>query len=179
MNGPPSGVAFSFFGIPPDFVKRSAPAACRLYWSVADSSPPVDLPRLVRLVKLTLGFNVLLLALNGGLAYALLIFVANEPAEVEGVEDKSASTPEDPAEKEKADPREEMREFFKRTTDLLDRAARKHGGNPADVLPSRTLIEQAIETRTIHSDESQEVMQKLREGFDYYNLDWPTVIPER
>ena len=43
----------------------------------------------------------------------------------------------------------------------------------------REMMEKAIETRTIHSDESQEVMQKLREGFDYYNLDWPAVIPER
>ena len=146
---------------------------------MAEPAPPIDLNRLVRLLKLTLGFNAALLLLNGAMAYLFLIYVVNEPAEVAGVEDKAAATPEDPAEKEKADPREEMREFFKRTTDLLDRAARKHGGNPAEVLPSRELIEQAIETRTIHSDESQEVMQKLREGFDYYNLDWPTVIPER
>lgn len=138
-----------------------------------------EIARLERLLKLTLGFNGFLLLFNGILAYVLVIYVVNEPAEVAGVEDPTADAPEDPAEKEKADPREEMREFFKRTTDLLDRAARKHGGNPADVVPARELVERAIETRTIHSDESQEVMQKLREGFDYYNLDWPTVIPER
>ena len=49
----------------------------------------------------------------------------------------------------------------------------------AQLLNYYEAIERAVETRTIHSDESQEVMQKLREGFDYYNLDWPTVIPER
>jgi hypothetical protein len=105
--------------------------------------------------------------------------VVNEPAEVAGVDPFDQDNPENPEDKEKADPREEMKEFFDRMTDLLDRAARKHGGNPTDVLPSRELVERAIETRTIHSDESQEVMRKLREGFDYYNMDWPAVVPER
>ncbi|HNC95454.1 MAG TPA: hypothetical protein PKY30_16695 [Myxococcota bacterium] len=138
-----------------------------------------DLPRLVRLIKLTLAFNVFLLISNAGTLYALLVFVINEPADVAGVDPFDQATPDDPEAKEKADPREEMKEFFDRCTDLLDRAARKHGGNPSDVIPSREMMEKAIETRTIHSDESQEVMQKLREGFDYYNLDWPAVIPER
>ena len=34
-------------------------------------------------------------------------------------------------------------------------------------------------TRTIHSDESQEVMQKLREGFDQFELTWPIGVPEK
>ena len=146
---------------------------------MSDHVATVDLPRLVRLVKLTLGLNLGMAAINAAVLYGLIVFVVNEPAEVSGVDPFDEDKPDNPDDKEKADPREEMKEFFERMTDLLDRAARKHGGNPADVLPSRELIERAIETRTIHSDESQEVMQKLREGFDYYNLDWPAVVPER
>lgn len=146
----------------------------------AAPEPQIDLPRLLRLLKITLGVNVGMGVLNVAVLYALVVFVVNEPADVDGVvpQDPSSGV-EDGESKEKGDPREEMRLFFTRTSDLLDRAARKHGGNPVDVLPTREAIERAVETRTIHSDESQEVMQKLREGFDYYNLDWPTVIPER
>lgn len=146
---------------------------------MSEATPPVDLPKLVRLLRITLGFNVVLAIVNGAMLYALLVFVVNEPADVDGVDPSTEATVSDPADKEKADPREEMKEFFDRTSNLLDRAARKHGGNPADVLPTRESIEKAVETRTIHSDESQEVMRKLREGFDFYNLDWPAVVPER
>lgn len=139
----------------------------------------IDIPRLVRLVKITLGVNVGLILINIGVLYTLVVFVVQSPAEVAGVDPFDQAVPTDPAEKEKADPREEMREFFERTTDLLDRAARKHGANPADVLPTQDQINAAIETRTIHSDQSQEVMQKLREGFDLYNIEWPAVVPER
>ena len=31
----------------------------------------------------------------------------------------------------------------------------------------------------MHSDESQRVLQKLREGFEYFDLTWHLVIPER
>ena len=140
--------------------------------------PTADLPRLLRLLKISLGVNIGMVAVNAGVLYALLIFVVNEPADVSGVVPQQTEAQDGDAQ-EKGDPREEMRLFFNRTSSLLDRAARKHGGNPLDVLPTREAIERAVETRTIHSDESQEVMQKLREGFDYYNLDWPTVIPER
>ncbi len=146
---------------------------------MSEPAPLPDLPRLVRLLKLTLGINVTMIVLNGGVLYALLVFVVGESADVAGVDPFDQAVPEDPDEKEKADPREEMREFFDRTTDLLDRAARKHGANPGDVLPTQDQINAAIETRTIHSDDSQVVMQKLREGFDYYNIEWPAVIPER
>lgn len=139
---------------------------------------PEDLPRLLRAVKITLGANVLLTLVNGGVLYALLVFVVAEPAAVDGVDPFSEA---DQAAMERAtiDPRVEMSEFFSRMTDLLDRAARKHGTNPADVLPTQESVAAAIETRTMHSDESQAVMLKLREGFDYYDLSWPTVIPER
>lgn len=142
--------------------------------------PLPDLARLVRLVKITLGFNVAMMAINAAVLYALLVFVVAEPAQVEGVDPfAAAEAAEAAADKVKGDPREEMRDFFDRTADLLDRAARKNGTNPGDVLPTQKEIEEAVETRTIHSDQSQAVMQKLREGFDYYNLEWPTVIPER
>ncbi len=139
---------------------------------------PEDLPRLVRMVKIALGANVALTLVNAGVLYALLVFVVAEPAAVEGV-DPFSEADRLAAERADIDPRVEMEEFFGRMTDLLDRAARKHGTNPADVLPTQKEIAQAVETRTMHSDESQKVMLKLREGFDYYDLAWPTVIPER
>lgn len=142
----------------------------------ADELTPATLGRLARLLKLALGVNVALTVLNVGVLYALMVFVVAEPAEVAGVDpfDEGAE-----AKKEKGDPRKEMREFFDRMTDLLDRAARKHGTNPADVLPTQTEMDAAVESRTMHSDEAQAVMEKFREGFDYYDLAWPTVIPER
>jgi hypothetical protein len=138
---------------------------------------PEDLPRLVRLVKIALGVNVGLTLVNAGVLYALLVFVAAEPATVDGV-DPFADMDRLQG-RQDGDPRQEMKEFFDRMSDLLDRAARKHGTNPADVVPRQVDIEAAIETRTMHSDESQKVMLKLREGFDYYDLAWPTVIPEK
>lgn len=138
-----------------------------------------DLPRLVRLVKIALGVNMALTLLNGGVLYALLVFVVAEPAQVDGVDPFAEIDALNEDGVKKSDPRKEMQEFFDRMTDLLDRAARKHGTNPADVLPTQDEIKEAVETRTMHSDQSQKVMQKLREGFDYYDLDWPTVIPER
>lgn len=138
---------------------------------------PEDLSRLVRLVKIALGVNVALTVLNGGVLYALLVFVVAEPATVDGVDPFAEA--DALSARDDVDPRQEMQTFFDRMTDLLDRAARKHGTNPADVLPTQDEIKEAVETRTMHSDQSQKVMQKLREGFDYYDLAWPTVIPEK
>ena len=138
-----------------------------------------DLGRLVRLVKIALGINVALTLLNGGVLYALVVFVVAEPAEVAGVDAFTEEELSAEKSKTKGDARKEMREFFERMADLLDRAARKHGTNPAEVLPTQEEINAAVESRTMHSDESQALMQKLREGFDYYDLGWPTVIPER
>jgi hypothetical protein len=139
---------------------------------------PEELSRLVRWVKIVLGVNAALTVVNGGVLYALLVFVVAEPAAVDGV-DPFSEADRLAAEKADVDPRVEMTQFFGRMTDLLDRAARKHGTNPAEVVPSQKEIEDAIETRTMHSDESQKVMLKLREGFDYYDLAWPAAIPER
>ena len=105
---------------------------------------------------------------------AVVVLVVDAPTRVDGMdllpgERGSASTD---------DPRGEMREFFRRMTDLLDRAARTHGTNPADVIPTQAEIDAAVETRTMHSEASQAVMQKLREGFDDFDLTWPNVIPE-
>ena len=137
-----------------------------------------DLPRLVRWVKIALGVNVVLTVVNGGVLYALLVFVVAEPAAIAGV-DPFSEADRLAAERADVDPRVEMQEFFDRMTDLLDRAARKHGTNPTDVLPTQDEIKEAVQTRTMHSDQSQKVMLKLREGFDYYDLEWPTAIPER
>lgn len=139
---------------------------------------PEELARLVRWVKIVLGVNAALTVVNGCVLYALLVFVVAEPAAIEGV-DPFSEADRLAAEKADIDPRVEMKQFFDRMTDLLDRAARKHGTNPAEVVPTAQEVEQAIETRTMHSDESQKVMLKLREGFDYYDLAWPAAIPER
>ncbi|MES2642746.1 MAG: hypothetical protein V4850_24900 [Myxococcota bacterium] len=136
-----------------------------------------DLPRLVRLIKITLGINVALVAVNAAVLYVLAVFVVAEPAAVEGVDPFAEA--DDREDEFKSDPRDEMKVFFDRMTDLLDRAARKHGTNPMDVLPTEKAIAEAVETRTMHSDQSEAVMSKLREGFDYYDLTWPSAIPER
>lgn len=149
---------------------------------MADDLTPADLPRLLRWVKLTLAINGALTVVNGVVLYALLVFVVAEPAGVAGVDPFDDAELGDEIKKDgsrsEAARRQELGEFFDRMTDLLDRAARKHGTNPADVLPDQKDVEKAKESLTMHSDESQAVMQKLREGFDYYDLPWPTVIPE-
>lgn len=132
-----------------------------------------DVDRLLRLVRLSLGSNVVLLLINGAMFYFLLVFVVNEPATVEGV--SAAATSEQGT--TSSDPREEMRTFFKEKSQILDRAARRHGTNPADVVPTREEIDAAIESRTMRSAESELVLQKLKEGYDYYNLTWPVAVP--
>lgn len=133
------------------------------------------LEKLARLFKLGLGVNGALALVNVATLGLVMVFLVNEPAQVAGV---------DPLESrgdagDVTDPRVELTDFFDRTSDLLDRAARRNGTNPAEVLPTQKEIEDAIETRTIHSDASQQVMTKLRDGYDYYDLDWPLVVPQR
>lgn len=130
---------------------------------------------LTRLVRLSLGLSGLSLLLNVALGYVVFAIVLAEPAQVAGVTD----TTEGPATDPEGDYREEMRTFFLRMEDVLDREARRQGVNPAEVLPSRAQIDDAVETRTMHSDESQLVLQKLREGFELFDLTWPSAIPER
>ncbi len=142
--------------------------------AAADVPTRAELQRLGRLTRLSLVINGVLLLVNVGVLYALLVFVVAEPATVDGLEVVAAKDAD-----AEGDPRQEMRDFFDRMTDLLDRAARKQGTNPADVLPTKDAIDSAVETRTMHSEASQAVMQKFREGFDYFDLEWPTVIPER
>jgi hypothetical protein len=134
------------------------------------------LARLTRLVRLSLGFNLVLILVNAGMFYFLLIFVVNEPVTVEGASLRTASDPELAND---GDPRAEMKLFFKEKTQVLDRAARRHGTNPADVVPSASEVEAAVESRTMHSPESEIVLQKLKEGYDYYNLTWPVAVPNR
>ncbi len=131
--------------------------------------------RLERLVKLSLALNALVLVLNGGLAYVLFAIVLAEPVMVAGVNDAK----EHPDAGSEDNYPAELRQFFDRMENLLDREARKQGVNPADVIPTQAEIDNAVETRTIHSDESQLVMQKLREGFDYFDMTWPIAVPER
>lgn len=140
-------------------------------------SNDVDAARLLRWVKVALAVNALGFVVNAAVLYGLVVFVVNEPAEVEGVSlsakaDKDGDGVDD-------DPRAGMKAFFTRTAGLLDRTARRHGTNPADVLPSREQIDAAVESRSMHSPESEIVLQKLREGYDYYNLDWPLVMPHQ
>lgn len=134
-----------------------------------------DLTRLVRLFKLGMGVNAVLAIVNVTTLALLFVFLVDEPADVAGVEPMESQN----AAEVQGDPREELKSFFTRTADILDRAARRNGTNPAEVLPTQAEIESAVETRTIHSDESQAVMQKLREGYEYYDLDWPLVVPQR
>lgn len=134
-----------------------------------------DLTRLVRLFKLGMGVNAVLAIVNVTTLALLFVFLVDEPADVAGVEPMESQN----AAEVQGDPREELKSFFTRTADILDRAARRNGTNPAEVLPTQSEIESAVETRTIHSDESQAVMQKLREGYEYYDLDWPLVVPQR
>lgn len=137
-------------------------------------SDDAALARLARLVRITLGFNVVLLATNAALFYLLVIYVVDEPATVEGVSIGASGS-----EATNGDPRPEMREFFKRTNSLLERTARRHGTNPMDVCPTTEEFDAAVESRTMHSPESELVLQKLREGYDYYNLTWPVAVPQR
>jgi len=134
-----------------------------------------DLDAALKKVNRALAAVGALTVLNLGMLGVMLVFIVDEPAEVAGIDPmEEQSKAEDDV-----DVRAEMRDFFMRTADVLDRAARKNGTNPAEVLPTTTEIENAVETRTMHSDESQAVLQKLREGYDYYDLDWPLVIPQR
>jgi len=134
-----------------------------------------ELAGLRRLVRLSLGLNGLLLLTQAATAYVVFAIVLAEPAQVAGVTEQH----DDKGAEDEGDYREEMRDFFDRTSDLLDREARKQGVNPTDVVPSKESVDNAVETRTMHSDESQKVLQQLREGFEHFDLTWPLVIPER
>jgi hypothetical protein len=145
------------------------------------SAPPRDdsgarLDRLERRVRLSLGLNAALGASTLVLGWLMVTVLLAEPAEVAGVTDLDERRT---AGDEEGDYRQEMRTFFLRMEDVLDREARRQGVNPADVLPTREQIDDAVETRTMHSDQSQLVLQKLREGFDMFDLTWPAAIPER
>jgi hypothetical protein len=133
----------------------------------------LELKRALRLVRVTLAVNVAVLVVNCILGYALIIWVVNEPAEVAGV-----SPLEQPVHGRAEDPRPELSAFFTRTSSVLDRMARRHGANPAEFVPTREAIEAAVETRTLHSDESQAVLQTLREGYDAFDLTWPIAMPD-
>ena len=141
---------------------------------MSDPAPSPD--RAPLLLRISLGLSALSLLMNVALGYVVFAVVLAEPAHVAGVTDGGNSGP---VTDEEGDYREEMRTFFLRMEDVLDREARRQGVNPAEVLPTRTEIESAVETRTMHSDESQLVLQKLREGFDLFDLTWPSAIPER
>lgn len=134
----------------------------------------MELERLVRLVRITLGVNVGILVLNLGVLYALLVFVVDEPATVEGVTPGESA----PAQREE-DPAKELASFLDRTADLVDRAARRNGVNPAEVLPTDAEMNAAIQSGSIHSEESGQVLQKLRVAYDQFGLTWPLVMPRR
>jgi hypothetical protein len=132
-----------------------------------------ELQRVVRLVRATMVVNLVVLAVNLALGYALVVWVVNEPATVAGV-----SPVEPPSHARGDDPRPELAAFFDRTASVLDRMARRHGANPAEFVPTKLAIEAAVETRTLHSDESQAVLQTLREGYDTFDISWPIAMPD-
>ena len=132
------------------------------------------LARLTRLVQLSLWLNAFLACAIAILAYVVFAVILAEPAQVAGVTDFERHDRDDDEE----DYRIEMRTFFDRMTDVLDREARKQGVNPMDVVPTEDAINAAVETRTMHSDQSQEVLGKLRTGFELFDLAWPIAIPE-
>ena len=133
--------------------------------------------RLKTLVHISIGLSLLSFMTSAATAYVVFAIVLAEPAEVDGVSEDVVDrfTMDD----EEEDYRDELRNFFDRMVDLLDREARKQGVNLADVIPTQEEIDQAVETRTIHSDESQAVLQKLREGFEYFDLTWPIAVPRK
>ncbi len=132
-----------------------------------------ELKRALKLVRVTLAVNLVVLVVNLAMGYALIVWVVNEPAEVAGV------TPTElPSHGRSEDPRPELSAFFVRTSSLLDRSARRHGVNPAEFVPTQADIEAAVETRTLHSDQSQAVLQTLREGYDSFDLPWPIAMPD-
>lgn len=135
---------------------------------------PEETRRLERLIRVSLFANGVGLLVNAAMFYALLVFVVNEPADIEGVSGiiAPASASDD------AKVKDELRSFYARTSSVLDRAARRAGTNPADVMPTNEQMDAAVESRTTYSPESEVVLQKLREGYDYYNLDWPSVMPD-
>jgi hypothetical protein len=132
--------------------------------------------RLERLLRVSLGLSGVSMLINLALAYVVFAVVLAEPAVVAGVTGTGSNSP---VTDEDGDYREEMRTFFLRMEDVLDREARRQGVNPSEVVPTRDQINDAVETRTMHSDESQLALQKLREGFDLFELTWPSAIPER
>jgi hypothetical protein len=143
---------------------------------MSDPAPPAKTDRTPTLLRLSLGLSALSLLMNVAIGYVVFAVVLAEPAQIAGVTDNGNSGP---ITDEEGDYREEMRTFFLRMEDVLDREARRQGVNPAEVLPTRDELDSAVETRTMHSDESQLVLQKLREGFDLFDLTWPSAIPER
>jgi len=134
----------------------------------------MDLERLARRVQITLGVNIALTVVNLGVLYVLLVVVVDEPANVIGQEIPPAQVDDAPQ-----DARTELANFLKRTSDLVDRAARRNGVNPTEYVPTDAEIQAAVASGTIHSEESEAVIQKLREGYDQFGLTWPLVIPRR
>ncbi len=140
------------------------------------SDPTLRFDGLERKLRLSLFMGAASLLANLGLAYLLFAVVLAEPAQVAGVTDRGESAAPIT---EEGDYRIEMRAFFVRMEDVLDREARRRGVNPAEVVPTKEQVDAAVETRTMHSDSSQLVLQKLREGFELFDLEWPIAIPER
>jgi hypothetical protein len=140
---------------------------------MSDAELRQELKRASKLLRVSLAINVVVLLVNLCLAYALLVWVVDEPASVEGLAPMDASS-----HARVDDPRPELEAFFDRTASVLDRMARRHGANPAEFVPTQAQIEAAVETRTLHSDESQAVLQTLREGYDTFDISWPIAMPD-
>jgi hypothetical protein len=113
-----------------------------------------------------------LLALLGWLVIAL---IWGEQVRVDGL--ASSSTPVQSTEYE--DYEDEMRAYFDLMKKTLEGKVRSADANVTEYVPTDEEIDAAVETRTMHSDESRRVDQKLRRGFDKFDLDWTIAKPEK
>ena len=135
-------------------------------------SPSDPIHQKVKLLSWIVGVQSVILLLLCWLVSALLW---GERVEVDGL--TSSATPVQSTEYE--DYEDEMRAFFERMTTTLDGQVRRAGDVPTKWVPSDEEIDDAVETRTMHSDESKRVLQKLRRGFDKFDLDWTAAMPEQ
>ncbi len=63
--------------------------------------------------------------------------------------------------------------FFNSSVDELGKVARRHGDDPADVLPSDVELQQALSSRDFKSVASQQVLVTLRDGYRQYGMSFP------
>ncbi len=135
-------------------------------------SPGPQIAQRVRILSWMVGIQWFLLILIGWMVSALLW---GESVQVEGLQ---AGT--DPVQStEYGDYEDEMRAYFELMKKTLEGKVRSADAHVSEYVPTDDEIDAAVETRTMHSDESRRVDQKLRRGFDKFDLDWTIAKPEK